>query len=301
MNAYWKTDIMGKVLCPCLLPLFAFIIAACGVIPPAPDLVTPAPVSSVPTATATVLPASIDLNPNEWMAWPEIPVVTERVLKIYALGQSMGNDPQAFSVFGDCQSQPDVFLGLYETDPQRVASLPPDLQETVKFFEGSLNRESSTSKDGTTSGALLWAEWHKNMLGCTASETPMECELRVHNPSFVLIMVGTHWEGARNEFYMRKILDGLLERGIVPILSTKADNREGDYSINLQTAKLAAEYDIPLWNFWPVTSDLPNRGLYTDKASPLLGDIYLTEEALELHRLSAIKVLDAVRRAVAGE
>lgn len=255
---------------------------------------TPSPVRS------TALPAFTGLDPADWMEWPEIPMVTQHVREIYALGQSLGNDPQAFSIFGDCQSLPEIFMGLYVNDPEAFASLTPPLQETVNYFEGSFTRQSPTSKDGTTSGALLWSEWHENKFGCTAAETPMECELRVHNPSFVLIMVGTHWEGTRNEFYMHKILDALLERGIVPILSTKADNREGDNSVNLQTAKLAAEYNIPLWNFWPVTAELPNRGLYTKEIDRHLGDIYLTEEALNLHRYSALQALDIIWRAATG-
>ena len=280
--------------------LIMVITTACGVIPPAPPPITPMATHEVvePAVTATALPVTTRLDPAEWMTWPEIPVVGEHVREIYALGQSMGNDPQAFSIFGDCQSEPEIFLGSYIADPAQYASLPPGLQQTVDYFRDSLDRASPTSKGGTTSGALLWAQWHGNKFGCTAAETPVDCELRIHNPSFVLIMVGTHWEWTRNEYYMRKILDELLERGIVPILSTKADNREGDHSLNLQTAQLAAEYDIPLWNFWPVTDDLPNRGLYTKKAFPLQGDIYLTEEALARHRLSALQVLDIIRRGV---
>ncbi|MFZ5858258.1 MAG: hypothetical protein ACOYZ6_15640 [Chloroflexota bacterium] len=246
------------------------------------------------------LPNRIGLDPALWMEWPEVPIVPQHIRDVYALGQSLGNDPSAFSIFGDCQSLPEVFLGLYATDEALFDSLPAPLQETALHFEDSLNRLSPTGKDGTTAGALLWEAWHENEFGCSPNETPMECELRAHRPSFVLIMVGTHWEGARNEFYMRRILDTLLERGVVPILSTKADNREGDHGINLQTAKLAAEYNIPLWNFWPVTGHLPNRGLYTRDTERHLGDVYLTEEALDLHRYSALMALDAVWRAATG-
>ena len=293
---------MGKVLFPCLLPLFAFITAACGVIPPASaPVIRPISTIAKPIANATALPVTIDLDPEQWMTWPEIPAVTEHVREIYAFGRSLGNDPQAFSVFGDCQSEPDVFLGPYVTDPTLFASLPADLQKTADYFRDSLNRKSPTSKNGTTSGALIWNEWHDNKFGCRPDESPMNCELRLHKPSFVLIMVGTHSEGGRNMLYLRKVLDTLLANGVVPILSTKADNREGDHQVNLEMAQLAVEYNIPLWNFWLVTDDLPNRGLYTKEIDRDLGDIYLTEEALALHRLSALKVLDTVRRAVAGD
>ena len=53
-----------------------------------------------------------------------------------------------------------------------------------------------------------------------------------------------------------------MDAGVVPILATKADNREKDERINRDMAMLAAEYDLPLWNFWAALSDLPDRGLY---------------------------------------
>jgi hypothetical protein len=92
----------------------------------------------------------------------------------------------------------------------------------------------------------------------------------------------------------------LLDAGVVPILATKADNREKDDRINRDMAMLAAEYDLPLWNFWAAVSDLPNRGLYTRDDRPLQGDIYLTEEAAVIHRLSGLTALDIVWRAVVG-
>jgi hypothetical protein len=264
-----------------------------------PDL--PPPLSTRDTGKDSASVTSHNgLDPARWRNLPEIPAVSQHAREIYELGQSLGNDPNAFSIFGDCQSLPEVFLGMYVTDKKMFSSLPADLQETVTHFRGSLNRSSPTSKDGTTSGALLWEKWHENKFDCTRAETPMDCELRQHNPSFVLIMVGTHWEGARNEYYLRIILDALLERGVLPILSTKADNREGDNSLNLQAAELAAEYDLPLWNFWTVVNDLPNRGLYTKETERRLGDIYLTDQALALRRFSALRLLDAIWRAVAN-
>ena len=92
-----------------------------------------------------------------WQYWPVLPVVPQYVRDIYQNGQSLGNNPHAFSVFGDCQSEPKVFLGIYETDPQAIAGLPPNLQETVTWFIGSFNRASPTVGGGTTTGALLWA------------------------------------------------------------------------------------------------------------------------------------------------
>jgi hypothetical protein len=63
-------------------------------------------------------------------------------------------------------------------------------------------------------------------------------------------------------------------------------------------AMLAAEYDLPLWNFWAAVDDFPNRGLYTRSDRPLQGDIYLTDEALDRHRVTGLEALNAVWRAV---
>ncbi|WKZ47321.1 MAG: SGNH/GDSL hydrolase family protein [Anaerolineales bacterium] len=232
---------------------------------------------------------------------PIIPTNIDTSLRnIYQRGIELGNDPHAFSLFGDCQARPAEFFGVFETDDELFASLSPELQETVDNFRGSFNRESPTAQDGTTPGALLWTQWHQGKFTCTFVETPVECELRIHRPSFVIIQIGTHFE-SRNTDYLRRIIEQLLDAGVVPILATKADNREKDERVNRDMAALASEYDLPLWNFWAAVSDLPNRGLYTRDDRPLQGDIYLTDEAAQIHRMTGLEVLNVVWRAVAGK
>lgn len=259
---------------------------------------TPEP-TAVLTPSATPLPAALGLDPADWHDWPILPVVPERAREIFQLGQTLGRDAHAFSILGDCQSEPKVFLGVYETDPQLAASLTPNLQETIAWFAGSFDRDGPTIRGGTTTGAVLWAQWHQNRYTCTIYESPLTCELRIHNPAFVLIHVGTHYEN-RNEQYMRRILDQLIAAGVVPILATKADNRELDEHVNAQYARLAVEYNLPFWNFWAAVKDLPKRGLYTRPDATYQGDLYLTDTAAAIHRLSALQTLDLVRRAVTG-
>ena len=258
----------------------------------------------IPAPTRTTTPTSAPSTSDvEASAWKELPILPETIdaslQRVYERGITLGNDPHAFSIFGDCQARPGEFFGVFETDADLIASLSPDLQETVDYFSGSFSRESPTAQDGTTPGSLLWTQWHRGEYGCTFAETPVQCELRVHRPSFVIIQIGTHFE-SRNTEYLRRVILQLLDAGVVPILATKADNREKDERINRDMAMLAAEYDLPLWNFWAAVSHLPNRGLYTRDDRPLQGDIYLTEEATVIHRLSGLTALDAVWRAVAG-
>jgi hypothetical protein len=259
---------------------------------------TPRPTAitlTTPKPSLTPDPNITPLDLDAWKEQPIIPAVDPSISAIYEYGQSLGNDPHAFSIFGDCQTRPDEFFGVFETDPVVVARLAPDLQEAVDHFQGSFTRESSTSQDGTTPGSLLWTQWHRGEYGCTFAESPVECELRVHRPSFVIIQVGTHFE-SRNTEYLREIVLQLMDEGVVPILATKADNREKDERINRDIWMLASEYDLPLWNFWVAVSDLPNRGLYTRDDRPLQGDIYLTEPALEIHRMTGLEALNAVWR-----
>jgi hypothetical protein len=260
--------------------------------------ITPAPTR---TFTTTPIPPTTEADANAWKDLPVIPETIDASLqKVYERGLELGNDPHAFSIFGDCQSRPADFFGVFETDATVFENLSPELREVVDYFGGSFNRESSTAQDGTTPGSLLWTQWHRGEYGCTFAETPVQCELRVHRPSFVIIQVGTHFE-SRNTEYLRKVILQLLDAGVVPILATKADNREKDERINRDMAMLASEYDLPLWNFWAAVSDLPNRGLYTRDDRPLQGDIYLTEDALVRHRMTGLTALNVVWRAVAGD
>jgi hypothetical protein len=233
------------------------------------------------------------------MSLPVLPNPDSNIRDIYEYGQTLGNNPNSFSIFGDCQARPAEFFGVFETDENVVSSLTPELQETVNHFTGSFNRESSTAQDGTTPGALLWDQWHRGEYGCTFAETPVDCELRIHNPSFVILQIGTHFE-SRNIEYLRKIITQLIDNGVVPILATKADNRELDHRVNRDMYLLAQEFDLPLWNFWAAVSDLPNRGLYTRDDRPKQGDIYLTNDAQEIHRLTGLEALNIVWRYATG-
>jgi hypothetical protein len=263
------------------------------------------PITLAPTKTPTVPVTPVtpppERDPVKWKTWPVVPdAIDPSLQKVYKSGLALGNDPHAFSLFGDCQARPGDFFGAFETDLELTKSLSPKLQELVDYFQDSFKRESPTAQDAMTPGALLWPQWHRGEFTCTFAETPVDCELRIHRPSFVIIQIGTHFE-SRNAEYLRRIVLQLLDAGVVPILATKADNREKDERINRDMAMLAAEYDLPLWNFWAALSDLPERGLYIMKGREEQGPVYLNEEALARHRMTGLEALNAVWRAMTGE
>jgi hypothetical protein len=127
----------------------------------------------------------------------------------------------------------------------------------------------------------------------------------VHRPAFAILSLGTNqiWEPEEFENGLRQILDMLLSQNVVPILSTKGDNLEGDHRINHIIACLAQEYDVPLWNFWLAIQPLPNHGLQPDLEHLTYGmtdfdDERAMQSAWTIRNLTALQALDAVWRGI---
>ena len=227
---------------------------------------TPDEVRVSQTLEPTALSPRATFDPNTWQDFPVIPVVSEGAREIYRRGLSLGNNPHTFAKVGDCQNVPSMFLSIF--DHEGFYSLGEDqahLEELIEWFEGSYSRESEAVRRGFNAASVVSPLW-ANPVSCEAGETPLDCELRLHQPSIALVSLETWWEGDPDNYekYVRDILETLIENGTLPILATKADNLEGDHRINIILARLAYEYDIPLWNFWRAIQSLPNHGLMED-------------------------------------
>lgn len=253
---------------------------------------TPTP-SPTPGPTPTATPDT-RMDPKQWTTWPIIPTPSGRSKAIYLQGMANGNDPRSFSTVGDCQSEPNVFLGIYDTPRYILGTDDQYLKETIDFYKGVFERQSLAVRDGLSAPSALSATW-AYADKCEPNENPVQCELRVHKPAILLINLGTNWRADAStdayEKYLRQIVELAIANGTVPVLSTKADNIEGGHRINLATARVAYDYDIPLWNFWVVAQYLPNHGL--DKAR---NDVYLSVEAWDARSYTGLRVLDRLRR-----
>ena len=207
-----------------------------------------------------------DLPPEKWQEWPVIPVVSDRALEIYRAGIAQGNDPVHFSKVGDCQNIPQYFLGLFDTPGTFALGDYAYLQETIDYFSGSWSRKSEAVRTGFNVASVL-TPLFANLENCQVDETPLVCEIRLWNPSIVLISMET-WNAERPvqvfEDYLRQIVEYAISKNVLPILATKADNLEGDNAINQIIVRVAADYDIPLWNFWAATQPLTDQGLMED-------------------------------------
>jgi hypothetical protein len=249
--------------------------------------------SATPGPTDTPTPDT-RLDPKTWNTWPVVPTVSRRAKEIYLAGIAQGNDPHSFSTIGDCQSEPNVFLGIYDTNRYILVKDDQFLQETVDFYKGIFGRQSLAVRDGLSAPSALSAQW-ANADRCQTNENPVQCELRTHKPAVMFINLGTNWRPDASvdayEKYLRQIVELVIANGSVPVLSTKADDVEGGNRINLATVRVAHDYDVPLWNFWVTAQYLPNHGL--DKSRK---DVYLSVEAWDARSYGGLKVLDHLRR-----
>jgi hypothetical protein len=265
---------------------------------PQPQAATPQPVAS------SAAPAG-GQAPDDWRTLPVIPVVSDRARAIYQSGLSQGNHAHAFSKIGDCESQAIWYLTDFDRGPGAYSLGPYGyLQPVIDYFPASFGRVSIAAKSSFNAASLMNPLWSDHAV-CQPDESPLACEVRIWRPGLALVMLGTNDSPrpANFEGNLRKDLDYLLSQGVLPVLATKADNLEGDGSINATIARLAAEYDIPLWNYWKAMQPLPNHGLLPDGAHLTNGpnrfdDPHAMQSGWAIRNLTALQALDAVWRGV---
>ena len=256
----------------------------------------------VPTETFTPKPP---LAADAWKEMPAVPVeISDAMRGVYEKGLALGNDSKHFSIIGDCQNVSSYFLSVY--DHPGEFSLGEEyayLQPTIDYYQGSFSRKSLAVKGGFNVAAVL-SPLRADPKSCNQGESPLDCELRTWRPSIVFVSMETWWsEKPAQEYdkYMRRVIERILATGAVPIIATKADNLEGDHAINATIARIAYDYDIPLWNFWAAVQPLPNHGLSPDHfhltfARNFFDDLVRMKSAWPWRNLTALQILDVVHR-----
>ena len=255
-----------------------------------------------PTVTFTPKPR---LEEGAWMKMPVVPAgISDSMRAVYERGLALGNDPNRFSVIGDCQNVSSYFLAVFDRPGEfSLGEEYAYLQPTIDYYEGSFSRKSLAVKGGFNVAAIL-SPLRADPKSCNTNESPLDCELRRWKPSIVFVSMETWWsEKPEEEYdkYMRRVIERILEAGVVPIIATKADNLEGDHGINATIAQIAYDYDVPLWNFWAAVQPLPNHGLSGDHfhltfARNFFDDRVRMKSAWPWRNLTALQTLDAVRR-----
>jgi len=271
---------------------------------PASLLTTP-----VPTSPPTVTPFPFDpkmilgLPVELFTVLPDEVVATSR--EIFNRGRALGRDSQAFSKLGDSLIANPHFLTGFDTETSNLGDYSY-LQPVVDHFAGSYERYGVAIHAGLHSWGIFDPMW-ANKDWCEPNESMVACEIRLNNPSVLLILLGSNDSGAPDSFAynLRKVVELSIDSGVIPVLATKSDRFEGpENTNNILVRTIAAEYAIPLWDFDMLADAIPDRGLTEDLVhlTPFDEYDYTMPEAMQkghgVHNLTALMVLEAIRTQV---
>ncbi len=266
---------------------------------------TSSPVPPLPSPTPSALP------PVPWQSLPVIPsALSDRMREVYLMGQQLGNHADIFTRIGDCASAAPAFLVGFD----RIYNLGnyTHLQPAIDYFQGSFERPSLAARAGLNTSSVLTTLWTDAQ--CHPNESLLVCQYRLDQPAFAILSLGTneayyvHRDPGSFERNLRIIIEETLSRGIIPILATKADNVEGDHSVNAAIARLAYEYELPLWNFWLAVQPLPDQGMVEPEHLSTISWVNFTdfslphslEYGMQVRNLTALQVLNFLMEQLAA-
>jgi hypothetical protein len=222
-----------------------------------------------------------------------------------------GRDPRMFSIVGDSNS-------TWQRDVGRIAAGMFDLgnygylRPVIARFDPAFARVSVAVGGGYRAADMFLPE---KALGrnCADSDGMFACELRQSRAAIVFIQLGTGDKFAWREFEVntRRMIDHALANNVLPVLVTKADDLESIQGgapfnyINDTIRRLAADYQLPLIDFYAASRTLPTIPNPELPKRPFtqfgLHDewgyyFHLTEEGRALRVLTTLMMLDAVTR-----
>jgi len=287
-NAWWQLAVpgadksAGAWLLADLAALYSGDLKAAPVITP----------TSKPTR-----PAGARRQANRAPAFPVwVPRITPQQRAIWKNSALAGKDPNFFTVVGDCNSQPSVYLRRLASGQFDASTLEPRLRTVVQRFAPSFGRVSLAAQGGFGSHSMMDPTWADGAL-CGTTMGPFVCELRISRASIVFISLGTQEQYSWQQFekHYRPIVEHALSKGVLPVLMTKADDIEtasGAPSgyINDVIRKVAQEYRVPLLDLWAATRDLPNNGLVDEGDK----DFHLSYAGMDRKILITLQTLAAI-------
>ncbi len=248
--------------------------------------------------------ADIDLA-----AYPVVGRATGRARAIFLDGQSKGRNPNVVTTIGDCSTEHWAFLSPFAWGEYNLGG-HGYLQPAIDHFGQSLAIDSQADHNGFNVNAVLSPEWAYPGV-CLPGENPIQCEVRINNPSVAVIMFGTSdllvMSPAEFDFFMRQVVQETIDAGVIPILSTFPGNLGfWNHTIlyNQIVVRIALDNDIPLINLWLALEALPNHGLEPDGfhlgetpygTACVLADPYL-QNGFPMRNLVTMQTLDAVWR-----
>ena len=258
------------------------------------------PAVATPSPSPTPIPILVNGIPtNEFVILSSAVLAHSR--QIFAKGQEMGRDPHVFSKVGDSVALTTHFLNKFDDDLYKLGEYA-DLQHVIDHFAGSYGRYGVAIRVGLHAYAILDPAWASKKW-CEPNESMLACEIRLNNPSILIIRVGSNDNIRADSFdkTMREVVQQTIDSGVIPVIATKADRFEGFDDRNNQILRqITADFHIPLWDFDHIADTLPNRGLGPDRIHLTLStnNDYTQPQTFQLgypvSDLTALLMLDAL-------
>lgn len=233
---------------------------------------TPSPTTITQSLTQpTIVPSASPTSPSVGLTVNGLPIsefvvftpeTAAHIQALYELGRAFGRNPHHVSRLGDSTIMKPRLLGYFDAEPYNLGDYNY-LQPALNHYAGSLDENGLATRVGLHAWNIFdpfWAD--KNW--CEPNETLIACEIRVNQPSVIFIRLGSNDSGVPDSFELgvRELVEFCLAQGVIPIIGTKADRFEGADNINNEILRqIAADYDVPLWDYDLVAATLPNRGL----------------------------------------
>lgn len=279
---------------------------------PIPETATVAPPPEAPTAAVaptampqTAAPAVDPVGYLNGVPLSSIIVLPENVIvrarAIFAQGEVYGRNPHAYSKVGDSTIQNPYFMARFDEPGGYNLGPYTYLQPAVDYFAGSHGREGTAVRKGFHSWTVTDPLWADKAI-CQANETPIACEIRLHNPAIIIIRLGSNDAGVPQMFdqNVRQIVELAITNGVIPVIGTKADRFEGSNANNNILRQIAADYQLPLWDFDVAAQMIPGRGLDVDNVhlTTFYAHDYGSPMAFQrghgVHNLTALMMLQAL-------
>jgi hypothetical protein len=259
---------------------------------------TPTPTAAPPSRVAVN-----GMSPAEFIIMS--PAVRDNIRAIFAQGQAIGRNPGVFSILGDSLIATPQSLAEWDKATYVLGDYAY-LQPTIDYYAGSFGRYGPSVRVGLHSWSVFDPLWADKEV-CLANEDVLDCEIRLNNPSIMLVFLGSNDSAPPGGFKQnyKQIVETIIADGVVPVLATKADRFEGpDNANNTAVRQVAEELQVPLLEFDLLANTLPGRGITTDNVHlTYLEPLDYTSPGVmaagyPVHNLAVLMILDEVRREI---
>jgi PKD repeat protein len=215
---------------------------------------------------------------------PELSIqLVNRLRSVYETGIARGYRASVFAIAGDDYVIQSGYLGPFAVPGGYFldGSSSP-LQGIIDWYNltdlggnTSFNHDGAARRDGWTAADLADPA-NSDPAFCAPGETPLMCELRLLQPSIVIISVGTNdaLQGTDPDAFRRSIRQAVrdaADEGVIPILTTIPPRMDVSAdtirALNEIIIDVAANNQVPVFNLWRALDELPNSGLSGDNVT----------------------------------